>query len=288
MILRFGNLAAAALLAGAVTMATTGCEGRPAEIVPDVAGMSSAEALAALEAQDIDAPYDHEWMLLPPYDTLPLAGTEPVAGSEVRAPWRVERFEFAPLTVTGVLDGTTIDLSTGERLRLIGIVPPSPGACGAAEATAALTEWVLGKEIYVENPVEVPDRDEAGNLLAYIGLEGVNDVGYQMILSGTVTLTATDHPAAYIYEPGFARAEAYSCNAPPEQPETSQPLPASPATQAWECRYVPTMNENWHDDVLCQNGAEKIRPLLREWDGFIEEWEMREEAEAYERSLNGG
>ena len=48
------------------------------------------------------------------------------------------------------------------------------------------------------------------------------------------------------------------------------------------------MNENWYDDVLCQRGSEVVRPLLREWDGFIEEWEMRDEAEAYERLLNGG
>ena len=38
----------------------------------------------------------------------------------------------------------------------------------------------------------------------------------------------------------------------------------------WTCFYDPTMNENWHDDVLCRNGSSSERPLLLLDDPFIE------------------
>ncbi|KJL45015.1 thermonuclease family protein [Microbacterium trichothecenolyticum] len=259
-----------------------GCEGRPAEIVPDVAGLTASEALSALAAQDIDAP-DYEWALVPPYDTLPLLGTEPAAGSSVRAPWRIDRLVFTPITVTAVVDGATLDISTGDRLRLIGIAPRPPGECGSAEATAELAKWVTGQEIYVENPPEVEDRDDAGSLLVYVSLQGVNDVGYQMVRTGMMTPSNSGHPASDIYANGFSEALPYSC-APPPAPES--PAPVLPAMKDWQCTYDPTMNENWYDDVVCRNGSQVVRPILREWDDFIEEWEMREEADAYERFLN--
>ena len=64
-------------------------------------------------------------------------------------------------------------------------------------------------------------------------------------------------------------------------------VPSSQAG-AWSCRYSPTMNDNWHDDVVCSNGAESHRPLLRTWDGFVEEWEIMESASEYEAELNTG
>jgi hypothetical protein len=56
----------------------------------------------------------------------------------------------------------------------------------------------------------------------------------------------------------------------------------------WSCYLDPTMNDDWHDDVACQKGSAFQRPYLREWDNFIEEWEILESAQEYEDYLNSG
>jgi endonuclease YncB( thermonuclease family) len=40
--------------------------------------------------------------------------------------------------VTRVVDGDTVDVANGQRVRLIGIDTPESGQCGAAEATRAM------------------------------------------------------------------------------------------------------------------------------------------------------
>src|SRR5262245_61880895 len=55
----------------------------------------------------------------------------------------------ASVTVTHVVDGDTLDLSSGERVRLIGIDAPEVGACGADTATARLEALVLGQAVAV-------------------------------------------------------------------------------------------------------------------------------------------
>lgn len=54
----------------------------------------------------------------------------------------------------------------------------------------------------------------------------------------------------------------------------------------WSCGWDPTMNENWHDDVLCVKGSERLRPeLLPDWD-FVTQEDMMAEAARYEAYLN--
>lgn len=53
----------------------------------------------------------------------------------------------------------------------------------------------------------------------------------------------------------------------------------------WDCFYDPTMNENWHDDVICRRGTESFRPLLLE-DQFVTADDMTAAGEAYEAELN--
>ncbi len=55
---------------------------------------------------------------------------------------------------------------------------------------------------------------------------------------------------------------------------------------AWSCTLSVTFNDDWHDDVVCSNGTESHRPYLREWDDFVEEWEILESAAEYEAELN--
>lgn len=56
----------------------------------------------------------------------------------------------------------------------------------------------------------------------------------------------------------------------------------------WSCTLSVTYNDDWHDDILCSDGQESHRPYLREWDGFVEEWEILESAAEYEAQLNAG
>ncbi|WP_394553367.1 hypothetical protein ACDF64_03180 [Agromyces sp. MMS24-JH15] len=58
-------------------------------------------------------------------------------------------------------------------------------------------------------------------------------------------------------------------------------------TARWSCYYDPTMNENWHDDVLCTNGMASDRPVLLPDDSFIEYEEIMQAAAEYEAALNG-
>lgn len=56
----------------------------------------------------------------------------------------------------------------------------------------------------------------------------------------------------------------------------------------WTCRYDPTMNDDWHDDVLCTDldGAGYDRPYLLPNDSFVTHAEMMEAAAKYEEQLN--
>ncbi|HEY3546446.1 MAG TPA: hypothetical protein VGK17_10170 [Propionicimonas sp.] len=54
----------------------------------------------------------------------------------------------------------------------------------------------------------------------------------------------------------------------------------------WTCVYAPTMNRNWHDDVLCTKGSDSVRPNLLPKDRFVTEAAIMRAARAYEKKLN--
>ena len=76
--------------------------------------------------------------------------------------------------VRSVVDGDTIVLDSGERLRYVGVdTPESFGEpeCGADEATALNRQLVEGR--LVELLPGPQERDEFGRLLRYVFAEGV-------------------------------------------------------------------------------------------------------------------
>ena len=78
---------------------------------------------------------------------------------------------------------------------------------------------------------------------------------------------------------------------PPSEAEIYEMTGDSPEnTRAvgWTCTLSPTYNDDWHDDVVCRNGSDSHRPYLRDWDDFVEEWEIMESAHEYEAQLNAG
>ena len=54
----------------------------------------------------------------------------------------------------------------------------------------------------------------------------------------------------------------------------------------WSCYYDPSINNDWHDDVVCRNSFESFRPILLPELGFVTESEMIAAGEAYEVELN--
>ena len=69
-------------------------------------------------------------------------------------------------TVTRVIDGDTIEINTGERVRLICIDTPETYEPGYQEAKTYLTNLILNKEVYLEK--DVSETDRYGRLLRYI------------------------------------------------------------------------------------------------------------------------
>jgi hypothetical protein len=63
---------------------------------------------------------------------------------------------------------------------------------------------------------------------------------------------------------------------------------ATPAQPLWSCFYSATYDRDWHNDVLCSNGADSERPHLLAGDSFVTQAEIVAAARLYERQLNGG
>ncbi|MCL2188847.1 MAG: thermonuclease family protein [Defluviitaleaceae bacterium] len=62
--------------------------------------------------------------------------------------------------VSHVIDGDTIELTTGERVRFIGINTPEDGEAGAAEATAFVRSRIEGQTVWLEPDGNNTDRHD--------------------------------------------------------------------------------------------------------------------------------
>ena len=85
--------------------------------------------------------------------------------------WVVSEAGEYEVLVSRVIDGDTIEVLGGERVRYIGIDAPETGEYFAAEATEKNRELVEGKRVRLESDVE--DRDEYGRLLRYVWLDDI-------------------------------------------------------------------------------------------------------------------
>ena len=92
--------------------------------------------------------------------------------------------------VVSVIDGDTIELQGGSRVRYLGIDTPEPGEYYADEATARNIELVEGK--IVELQIGKRDKDEYGRLLRYVYVDGIF-VNAELVVQGYAT--------AYIFDP---------------------------------------------------------------------------------------
>jgi hypothetical protein len=81
-----------------------------------------------------------------------------------------------------VIDGDTIDVNGGTRVRLIGIDTPERGQCGYNAATAARAGLVAGRRVALIGGAR-DDTDRYGRLLRYVEVDNI-DVNLAMINMG--------------------------------------------------------------------------------------------------------
>ena len=92
--------------------------------------------------------------------------------------------------VVSVIDGDTIELEGGRRVRYLGIDTPESGEYYADEATARNIELVEGKIVELQSGKR--DEDEYGRLLRYVYVDGIF-VNAELVAQGYAT--------AYIFDP---------------------------------------------------------------------------------------
>ena len=116
-------------------------------------------------------------------DTHP-EGHNPCEDAEIttKIPFAEETQDYN-MTVTEVVDGDTFDLGNEERVRIIGINTPEKGRPFSDEATEALSEMIMGKEVTLVNDSKNDDVDTSGRLLRHVYVDGIS-VNYEMIRMG--------------------------------------------------------------------------------------------------------
>ena len=92
--------------------------------------------------------------------------------------------------VVRVVDGDTVELADGSRVRYLGIDTPEFGQYYADEATARNRELVEGKVVELQSGKQ--DKDEYGRLLRYVYAGGVF-VNAELVAQG--------YAKAYIFDP---------------------------------------------------------------------------------------
>lgn len=142
----------------------------------------------------------------------------------------------ATFLVSRVIDGDTLELGTGQDVRLVGIDTPETGQCGFDKATANLIDLVEGRRVVLTRSDE--DADQYGRLLRYVNI-GTTDAGLRLIKNGNA-IARYDSRDGYGFhqrEPTYIAADRASPGvrcAPPA------PVPApAPAGGACSPGYTP-------------------------------------------------
>jgi micrococcal nuclease len=91
--------------------------------------------------------------------------------------------------VANVVDGDTIRLANGERVRLVQIDAPELGRgdCYAKEARAELASLPRPREVRLEPDSNLDERDRFGRRLAYVHVNGTN-VNVELVRRGAAVV----------------------------------------------------------------------------------------------------
>ncbi len=112
--------------------------------------------------------------------------------------------------VTRVIDGDTIELEGGEKVRYIGIDTPEtvdprkPVQCFGLEASQKNKELVAGKRVWLVK--DITDRDRYGRLLRYVYLGDPEDPNSMFV---NLELVKEGFAHSYSYPPDIARQQEF-------------------------------------------------------------------------------
>jgi hypothetical protein len=107
--------------------------------------------------------------------------------------------------VSRVIDGDTVELSNGEKVRLIGINAPEIEEFFGEDAKNFLARLVEGKMVYLET--DYIERDEYGRKLAFLFLDGRN-INVEIVRNGLAHTFDLGKISKYIND--LKEAESYA------------------------------------------------------------------------------
>lgn len=107
--------------------------------------------------------------------------------------------------VTKVIDGDTIEIETGQKVRLLGINSPETNEHYYAEAKEKLSNLILGRSVKLESGPE--DTDQYGRLLRHVFVDGTF-VNLEMIKDGYATVYIVNPDEKYYLELKKAEKDA--------------------------------------------------------------------------------
>lgn len=85
--------------------------------------------------------------------------------------WIINIPQEETVMVEHVIDGDTVVLSDGRKVRLLQIDAPEKGECGYEAATRELRDAVEGMEVVIESDPRFGDTDDYGRLLRYLHVD---------------------------------------------------------------------------------------------------------------------
>ena len=91
--------------------------------------------------------------------------------------------ERSTAEVTRVIDGDSVEITSGKHVRIIGIDTPEHGSCGFDAATKAMRQMVEGREVELINPSSVQDLDAYDRLRRFVEVDG-RDAGLAQVRNG--------------------------------------------------------------------------------------------------------
>lgn len=113
--------------------------------------------------------------------------------------------------VTRIIDGDTVEIETGQKVRYIGInapesvTPGKPVGCYGREASDKNKELVEGKEVRLEKDISETDRYGRVLRYVYVGDVFVND---NLVRSGYAQVST--YPPDVKYQDQFRQSEKYA------------------------------------------------------------------------------
>ena len=166
-----------------------------------------------------------------PATSVPTTAAPSTESPTTAAPTTAGSGQPTGIVVVEVIDGDTIEVTGGRRVRLIGIDTPERGQCGFGEAAAALTAMVGGRGAVLVAGAR-DDTDRYGRLLRYVEVDGL-DVNLAMIESGWAIsrYDSRDGYGRHAREDAYVAADVgvpppADCSSPSSVPTTVAPVPS--------------------------------------------------------------